>query len=519
MNSLKNETPKGGGENMSPTLQRVIRLDSQPITLAQFTPEGYLSDRPILTSTGIFEYRNADGSVRRELRLPEDVFDPESLASYKGKPIIITHDAGLIDKNNVRDEGIGTILTEGYRDHDDVRAEIVIHDTDAMKDCRFKELSLGYNLELEETPGEYKGEHYDAIQRNIRINHLALVREARAGEQARLNIDGRDSDNILKGGKIMKKTPAKTKRLDGVLSPEELEQAIAEYKAKHAPAKEADLPAKDSDEPAKATEVPAAAEEKPVVDAPKPEDAAPAEPKVAGDAEGGETPAEEVSLEEKFNEIKDKDTHTDEDVQKLCDIIDSLLAERDFNRKDEGDAPEGEEKKPEVGADGNDADIPAVTDTEVDGCGNKDGEEEETANCDDENSDIPDATAASVAPATDMNTDSAEDIIAQRIEIGMLGRTLNLDGLEKLSIKEGKKAIIAAVRPNIRLDGKSESYVNVMFDMSVDEIKSNPPKGIEYQKQQMFNLDSRTDATGSRSSMDARAEMIARQQNKNKEEM
>ena len=34
---------------------------------------------------------------------------------------------------NVKEESIGTILSEGYRDGDDVRAEIIIHDTDSLK--------------------------------------------------------------------------------------------------------------------------------------------------------------------------------------------------------------------------------------------------------------------------------------------------------------------------------------------------------------------------------------------------
>ena len=137
----------------APKLSQAIRLDSLPLNQTYFTPEGYLMDRPILTSTGIFKYTNPDGSVRRELRLPEEVFAAESLASYQGKPIIITHDAGLVDKDNVQKHQIGTILTEGYRSGDDVRAEIVIHNTDEMRYCGLKELSLGYNLTLDETPG------------------------------------------------------------------------------------------------------------------------------------------------------------------------------------------------------------------------------------------------------------------------------------------------------------------------------------------------------------------------------
>ena len=217
---------------MPPVLKRVTRLDSTPVTKAMFTDEGYLKDTPILTSTGIFEYSNSDGSIRRELRLPEEVFAPESLESYKGKPVIITHNAGLVTKDNVHDNMIGTILSEGFKSGNDVKAEIIIHDTDEMKESGLKELSLGYNLDLDEEPGEWNGQHYDAIQRNIRINHLALVREARAGEQARLNIDGRDSNP--KGGNEMARKVTKTTHADSVLSSEELKKALEEYKARRA---------------------------------------------------------------------------------------------------------------------------------------------------------------------------------------------------------------------------------------------------------------------------------------------
>ena len=148
-----------------------VRYDSMPLPRAYFTPEGFLRDRPILTSCGIFEYTNPDGSVRRELRLPEDVFSPESLRSYKGAPIVLTHEAGLIDKNNVAENQIGTGLSEGERSGDDVKAEIIVHDTDAMRSAGLKELSLGYNLDLDETPGVWNGQRYDARQTNIRINH------------------------------------------------------------------------------------------------------------------------------------------------------------------------------------------------------------------------------------------------------------------------------------------------------------------------------------------------------------
>ena len=81
-------------------LKRVSRLDSTPLNAAYFTKEGYLRDRPIVTTCGIFEYQRDDGSIERELRLPEDVFTQESLKSYRGKPIIFTHEAGEITKED-----------------------------------------------------------------------------------------------------------------------------------------------------------------------------------------------------------------------------------------------------------------------------------------------------------------------------------------------------------------------------------------------------------------------------------
>ncbi|MCI9600527.1 MAG: DUF2213 domain-containing protein [Lachnospiraceae bacterium] len=147
-------------QNAPPKLKRVRRLDSIRLDAddrTYFTEEGYLVDHPVLTSVGIFEYTNPDGTIRRELRLPEHVFAEKSLKTYRGKPVIITHSAGKISKNNVDREQIGTILSDGYQDNDDVRAEIIIHNTDAMKSSGLKELSLGYNLDLIEEPGEWNG--------------------------------------------------------------------------------------------------------------------------------------------------------------------------------------------------------------------------------------------------------------------------------------------------------------------------------------------------------------------------
>lgn len=153
------------------------------------TDEGYLIDTPVVARTGILIYRNDDGSIRRELRRPEQVFNVDSLNSFKGKPITVDHPTGLVNSKNIKSIKVGTMLGSGRKDDNgtDVRAEIVIHNPDELGERR--QLSLGYNVDLDETPGEWEGQRYDAEQVNIRVNHLSVVKNARAGAHARLNLD------------------------------------------------------------------------------------------------------------------------------------------------------------------------------------------------------------------------------------------------------------------------------------------------------------------------------------------
>ena len=436
----------------TPTLKRVRRLDSIQLDKTYFTEEGYLIDHPIVTSVGIFEYTNPDGSTRRELRLPEDVFAPESLASYKGKPIIITHDAGYVSKDNVEDETIGTILSAGYQDGDNVRAEIIIHNTDAMKQSGLRELSLGYNLRLEETPGVWEGQPYDAIQRDIVINHLALVGQARAGEQARLNIDARESTNTLKGGKAMSD---KKDRKDGMMNPDEMNAAVEAFKQRRAERMKAGdegAVAQEGDEGF--AEVQAPAEEKQeclqmVKDR-----------RDRRDAEG-----DPEDMDKAMGVIAQQD----EDIDTLLGIIDCLKA---------------------ANMDSEESETPAE---------NEDSEETDEKNCD--------ADTKNDSGRADSATDFRELLRVVRI-----GDRLNMDGLETMTVKNAKKAVLKKLKPSLRLDGKSAAYVNAAFDMAVSDMKAR--KDTNYQRQQMMNKDSKPASRAVGSAADARQKMIDRRMKK-----
>ena len=161
------------------------------------TAEGFIRDTPIVGRTGILVYRNADGTERKEYRPPEEAFKADSLASLQGKPITIGHKAYVTAGNAAQVAPIGSVLSAGRQDGDTIRADIVIYNLDTSA----RELSCGYTLDLDETPGTTpEGEHYDAIQRNIVYNHLAVCSRGRAGV-ARLNMDGSqiiDEENLNK---------------------------------------------------------------------------------------------------------------------------------------------------------------------------------------------------------------------------------------------------------------------------------------------------------------------------------
>lgn len=453
----------------TPKLTRVQRLDSISLDQTYFTDEGYLVDHPIVTSTGIFEYTNPDGSTRRELRLPEDVFAGESLKTYRGKPIIITHDAGYVDKDNVEEEQIGTILSEGYQDGDDVRAEIIIHDTDAMKECGLRELSLGYNLRLEEKSGVWNGQPYDAIQRDIVINHLALVGNARAGDQARLNIDARDHKNTLKGGKIM----ATTKRKDGdMMSPEDLTAAVEAFQQRRAermgavdnevaeekPIGDEDTVAeKAADEAIEETAAPAAEGDKDAVQMVK-------DRRDRRDAEGDP---------EEMGKAMGVIAQQDEDIDTLLGVIDVLQAANaveNVTDSDEENTDEDEENTDEEGTEGT----------------------EEKANAD--------------------RKDSKDDF-REMLRVVRIGDKLRMDGLEMMSVKSAKKAILKKLKPSLRLDGKSMAYVNAAFDMAVNDM-NNVRKDTNYQRKQMtMNKDSKSSKSVG-SAAEARQRMIDKRMKK-----
>ena len=186
-----------------------IRYDSAKFK-ATIDENGFLVDTPVVARLGVQVYYTEDGRTVREFRPAEEVFKDESLASYQGKPMTLDH--VFVNSENAKEVVVGSVTGKAEPLGSSVVAPIVVYDNTAIQEAmagNAKELSVGYSAILDETPGwgdpitgEYAlksdgdqfdapegWQEFDAIQRDIKVNHLAMVYRGRAGI-AKLNMDG-----------------------------------------------------------------------------------------------------------------------------------------------------------------------------------------------------------------------------------------------------------------------------------------------------------------------------------------
>lgn len=185
------------------------------MTQRTMTPEGFLVAPANLARTGIQMYLAKEfgdeltskgvppTKIVRLHRPAEEVFNPESMASFDGKPVIMEPHT-KVSAENWRNLAVGDV--HGINRNGEMLAadHVVIRDKDAIDAINDgkKFLSNGYTFDLDLTPGVTAGgEAYDGIQRNIRGNHVAIVSSPRGGSACRIA----DSANEVQGEQHMKK--------------------------------------------------------------------------------------------------------------------------------------------------------------------------------------------------------------------------------------------------------------------------------------------------------------------------
>ena len=156
-----------------------------------------IPDNP-MTKIGVFPYLGRQISPELEpdriyqvLRPKEELTRPETLESLKLIPLINDHTMlgtapGMTPADDVGVEGTtGTnVKTSGRLITNDLKCY-----TENIKELISsgkKNLSMGYRCRYELSEGEFEGQHYDAVQRDIIFNHIALVDEGRMGSDVRV---------------------------------------------------------------------------------------------------------------------------------------------------------------------------------------------------------------------------------------------------------------------------------------------------------------------------------------------
>lgn len=165
------------------------------------TADGYLVADAKVARTGIQKYMGSELGrpeleVVRVYRAPEEVFSEDTMRSFAHRPMTNDHPSKLVDAANWQGLAVGSTGDEVVRDGDFVRVPLVLMDGKAIKEFEAgkRELSMGYTSEIIFRDGiTPEGETYDAVQTEIRNNHLALVDRARGGDQLRIGDDNNPS--------------------------------------------------------------------------------------------------------------------------------------------------------------------------------------------------------------------------------------------------------------------------------------------------------------------------------------
>lgn len=187
-------TPGGKGkESKGDAADVVERLDISRLGRVERTPQGGARIPANLTRVGVLNYTQPDGTIRRELRLPAEVFAKDSLDSLRDAPVVEGHPA-MVNPTNWGDLAVGHV-PEAKPADTFVASKIVVQRDAALQKIdsgELQELSCGYTCKFDPTPGEWCGQAYDGIQREIRYNHVGLGPRGwgRAGSDVGLRLDG-----------------------------------------------------------------------------------------------------------------------------------------------------------------------------------------------------------------------------------------------------------------------------------------------------------------------------------------
>lgn len=166
------------------------------------TPEGFLLCRDVpISRTGVFDYSAIEagieagpGGIVKMSRTEEELFNPDAMRSFEGKPVVIGH-SEFVDPKNWKDRSIG--IVQNVRRGEGGESSMLLADlllTDAkgielVESGRLREVSCGYDANPV-ADGVGQGHQVGIVG-----NHVALVPKGRCGNACKIR-DGEMTTNL-----------------------------------------------------------------------------------------------------------------------------------------------------------------------------------------------------------------------------------------------------------------------------------------------------------------------------------
>lgn len=204
----------------------------------EITPQGYIKTTARITKGAVLQYYGHEigltdsraNQIINVHRTLEELSKPETLKSIDGMPLTITHPPDKkVSADDWKDKTVGHVQNPRVEGNYIV-CDVYIQDKSAielLKDKDIRELSVGYEpADIQEINGQF-------YHINIRVNHIAIVAEGRAGSDCRLNDSkSKTGANLMpKKNKLLALIDSFRKRLndaEGELSKEEINKMIDE---------------------------------------------------------------------------------------------------------------------------------------------------------------------------------------------------------------------------------------------------------------------------------------------------
>lgn len=174
-----------------------------------YTDNGFLRVKGRAARTGVYQYLaseleltdRAPNEIVNVYRPAEEVFNTDSLQSYSNVDVTNDHPSTMVDAKTYKSTSVGHVIS-ATQDGDFVTVDMIIKSDDAIRDVESgkSQLSPGYTaVYVEEKDVAPCGTAYDFKQTGIDVNHVAIVKRGRGGDQVRIN----DKDGVKPMIKVM----------------------------------------------------------------------------------------------------------------------------------------------------------------------------------------------------------------------------------------------------------------------------------------------------------------------------